>query len=93
MKEERATFVVHVKPNASQNKVVRFKDGVLHLRIAAPQVKGKANQELIKFLSDILEISKNNLTIEKGMTNKRKVIVIDGLSQNQVVRQLEKLEL
>lgn len=93
MKEEQATFVVQVKPNASQNKVVRFKDGVLHLRIAAPPVKGKANQELIKFLSDILEISKNNLTIEKGMTNKRKVIVIDGLSQNQVVRQLEKLEL
>ncbi|MFC2016118.1 DUF167 domain-containing protein [Chloroflexota bacterium] len=93
MKEEQATIVVQVQPNASQNKVVRFEDGVLHLRIAAPPIKGKANQELIKFLSDILGIGKGNLTIEKGMTSKRKVIVIKRLTQSQVTGQLEKLSM
>lgn len=63
-----------------------FKDRALHLRIVAPPVKGKANQELIKFLSDILGVSKSNLTIEKGMTSKMKVIGISGLTQNQVIR-------
>ncbi len=63
-----------------------FKDRALHLRIAVPPVKGKANQELIKFLSDILGVSKSNLTIEKGMTSKMKVIGISGLTQNQVIR-------
>jgi len=66
--------------------VLGFKDRALHLRIAAPPVKGKANQELIKFLSDILGVSKSNLTIEKGMTSKMKVIGISGLTQNQVIR-------
>ena len=82
---ERATIIVQVQPNASQNKVVRFADGVLHLRIAAPPVKGKANQELIRFLSDILGVARSNLTIEKGATSKRKVISIQGLGQEEVM--------
>ena len=90
VKEEQATIVVQVQPNASQNRVARFEDGVLHLRIAAPPVKGKANQELLRFLSDILEISQTSLTIEKGLTSKRKVIAVTGLTQQQVTELLGK---
>ena len=90
MKEEQATIVVQVQPNASQSKVSRFEDGVLHLRIAAPPIRGKANQELIRFLSDILGVSKARLTIVKGKTSKRKVISIRGLSQEQIMGQLRR---
>ena len=89
MKEEHATITVQVQPNASQNKITRFEQGVWYLKIAAPPIKGRANQELLKFLSDILGVSKSSLTIEKGMTSKRKLIAIQGLIQNQVMRQLE----
>jgi len=89
VKEEHATITVQVQPNASQNKITRFEQGVWYLRIAAPPIKGRANQELLKFLSDILGVIKSSLTIEKGMTTKRKLIAIQGLSQNQVTRQLE----
>ena len=83
---EQASIVVQVQPNASQNELLGFKDGVLRVRIAAPPIKGKANQALIKFLSDILEVSKSNLTIKAGMTSKRKVIGISCLTQDQVMR-------
>ncbi len=86
-----ARIVVRVQPNAGQNEVIRFKDGVLFIRIAALPIKGKANQELIKFLSDILGVSRSHLTIEKGMTSKRKVIGVSGLTQRQVTGQLERL--
>ena len=89
MKEEHATITVQVQPNASQSKITRFEQGVWYLKIAAPPIKGRANQELLKFLSDTLGVSKSSLTIEKGMTSKRKLIAIQGLSQNQVTRQLE----
>ena len=88
VKEEQATIVVQVQPNASQNKITRFKDGVWHLRIAAPPIRGKANQELTRFLSEILGIGQSKLTIAKGTTSKRKVIVVKGLTQNQVMEQL-----
>ena len=91
MKEERVTIVVQVQPNARQNKVMRFEDGILHLRIAAPAVKGKANRELLNFLSDILGVGKTSLTIMKGITNRRKVIAIEGLKKTEVTEKLQTL--
>ncbi len=91
MKEEQAAIVVQVQPNAGQNKITRFEDGVWHLRIAAPPIKGKANRELLEFLSDILGVGKANITIEKGMTSRRKVIAIRGLTEEEVRELLEKL--
>ena len=91
MKEEKTTLLVQVQPNASQNKLVRLEDGVLHLKIAAPPVKGKANKELCKFLGDILGIGQSNITIVKGMTSKRKVIAIEGLTQGQLTEQFLKI--
>jgi len=89
VKEERVVIVVQVQPNTSQNKVIRFEDGILYLRIAAPAVKGKANRELLNFLSDILGVGKTSLTIVKGITNRRKVIAIEGLKQTEVTAKLK----
>ena len=82
--EKRTRIEVRVQPSADWNRILGFKDGVLQVRIAAPPVKGKANQELLRFLSGILEVSKSSLTIEKGISGRRKVIAIDGLTHDQV---------
>ena len=89
MKEEKTTIVVQVQPKSGQNKVTGFEDGVLHLKIAAPPAKGKANQELLRFMANILGIAKSNIAIEKGLTSRRKVIGIRGLTQEEVARELE----
>ena len=91
VEEDQARIVVQVQPNARQNEVLRFRDGVLHVRVAAPPIDGKANQELLKFLSHILGISKSKLIIEKGLTSKRKGIGIDRATKNQVMAQLARL--
>ena len=90
MQNEQIRIILHVQPNATQNRVVGFLDGVLRVNIAAPPTKGKANQELVKFLSSLFGISKNSLSIEKGMTSKKKSIAIRGLGQDQALRLLEK---
>ena len=82
------TINVHVQPNARRNEVVGFKEGVLRVKIAAPPVKGKANKELVDFLSKLLGVSKSSITIEKGLTSSRKVIAVEGLSQAEVLRRL-----
>ena len=80
-----ARIAVRVQPNAARSEVLGFKSGCLRVKIAAPPVKGKANQELLRFLSGILKVSKSNITIRKGMTSKTKVIGISGLSQEQLM--------
>ncbi len=90
VEREKARIVIQVQPGAGQNQVLGLKDGVWQVKIAAPPIKGKANKELIKLLSDILEVSKSSLTIEKGMTSKRKVICISGLTETEVIRRSQK---
>lgn len=90
MPPEETTIQVQVQPNARQNRVVSCDHGVWHLRIAAPPVKGKANQELISFLSDILDTGKSNLSITRGITSRHKTIAIRGLTQGRIINQLGK---
>ncbi len=79
---------MRVHPNASRNEVVGFSGGVLRVRVAAPPVRGKANKELVAFLSQILGVSKGALTIIHGRASKNKVLAIDGLSQEQIMKRL-----
>ena len=59
-----------------------------YLRIAAPPVKGKANRQLIDFLSRLLRVSKGSIAIEKGLASRKKVIGIEGLDRAQVLERL-----
>ena len=61
-----------------------FREGILYLKIAAPPVKGRANQQLVKFLGEILGIAKSRVVIEKGKTGKRKLVNIGGLNEEKV---------
>ena len=88
MSESEARISLRVYPNAARNEVVGFSDGVWQVRVAAPPVKGKANRELLTFLSQLLGVSKGSLTIIKGHTNRSKVIAIDGLSREEVFKRL-----
>ncbi len=68
--------------------MVGFVDGVLQVSVAAPPVKGKANRELIAFLSQVLGVGKGSLAIVKGHTSRSKVIAIDGLSREDAMKRL-----
>ena len=80
---------VQVHPGAKKNAVVRFQDGVWHMKIAAPPVEGKANRELIEFLSEILGVNKSRITIEKGTTSRKKLIAVEGLTEVEVTKRLQ----
>ena len=79
---------LRVYPNASRNEVAGFIDGVLRVKISAPPSKGKANRELITFLSRLLGVGKDSVNIIKGHTTRNKVVAIDGLSRAEVMRRL-----
>jgi hypothetical protein len=81
-------ILLHVHPGASRNEVVGFTGGVLRVKVAAPPVRDKANKELIAFLSQTLGVSKAALTIRHGRASKNKVLAIDGLSQEMVMKRL-----
>jgi len=69
--EKPVRIAVQGHPGAKRNEVVRFEEGVWHIKIAAPPMEGKANKELIEFLSELLDISKSRIGIDKGATGRR----------------------
>ncbi len=81
-------LLVKVTPNAGRNEITGFTDDALRVKIAAPPVKGKANKELIDFLSRALGVKKSSLSIVKGRTGRNKVIAIEGMSRDDILRHL-----
>jgi uncharacterized protein (TIGR00251 family) len=81
-------LTVKVTPNAGRNEITGFKEGVLHIKIGAPPDKGKANKELIDFLAETLGIRKSAIGIIKGQTSHNKVVWIETLSSDEVIKKL-----
>lgn len=79
---------LRVYPSAGRNEVVGFTDEVLWVKISAPPIRGKANRELITFLSRLLGVGRGSVNIIKGHTTRNKVVAIDGLSQEEVMKRL-----
>jgi hypothetical protein len=79
---------IKVHPGARKNAVIGVSEGIWEVRVAAPPVQNKANLELIEFLSQSLGLGKSAVTIMKGHTSRHKLVLIDGLSQSQVIERL-----
>ncbi|MGD8458060.1 MAG: DUF167 domain-containing protein [Anaerolineales bacterium] len=80
---------VRVIPRANRNEIVEIlSDETVKIRLKAPPVEGKANEELIKFLSKVLDIPKSNFEIVGGKTGRDKLISILDADGNEVNRKI-----
>jgi len=83
-----AKIAVRVQPNAASDEVVGFTSGVLQVKVSAPPVKGKANKKLVDLLSQVLGVNKSRISIVNGHTSRNKVIAIEGLSREEIMKRL-----
>ena len=58
-------------------------NGVI-IKIKAPAVDNKANEELIKFLSKSLKVPKSCVSIDSGNTSKVKIVYIENYTIEQI---------
>jgi uncharacterized protein (TIGR00251 family) len=77
-----------ISPNARANEVVGIQEGIIPIKIKAPPVKGKANIELIDYLSKLLDISKSNVDIIRGHTSRNKTVEIVGRTPEEVASRM-----
>ncbi len=82
-------LAVRVQPNARTNEVVGWiadaqGDEVLKIRLRAPAVEGKANAALIEYLSIILGLRPRQIALERGDKSRDKIILVDGLTKNDI---------
>ena len=74
------TVRVKVVPRSAKTEIVgTMADGTLKVRIAAPPEKGKANEELIRFLA--AHYGASGVEIVSGHTAALKLVRLTGASQ------------
>ena len=83
---EKGTFLrVVVKPNSKEKQLIAERNpDSISINLTSPAREGKANTELVKKLSKLLKLSSNAIRIVAGHKSREKVILIDGLSTEEV---------
>src|SRR5262249_40380126 len=71
-------LTVHVQPGASRTEVAGAHGDALKVRLAAPQVEGRANAALVRYLAGEFGVAARDVTIERGETSRRKVVRISA---------------
>ncbi len=85
-----ATFAVKLHPRARKNAITGDLDGALKLALTAPPVDGKANQACVEFLANLLSVPRSSITIASGLTSRRKVIRVSGVTAEEVRKRFAK---
>jgi uncharacterized protein len=77
-------LAIKAVPNAPRSEVVGWLGDALKVKVHAPAVEGRANEELCRFLAETLDLPRRAVTLATGNTSRQKRVQIDGLSLDEV---------
>lgn len=82
---------VHAQPGARKNGITGIHAGRLKVAVTQAPEKGKANQALIKLLSELLDVKKQQVSLLSGETAQHKRFLIAGVDVATVQIRLSEL--
>lgn len=69
-----------MQPRASRTELAGRHGDALKLRVAAPPVEGAANEAVIRFLAERLEVPRAAVRLEAGAAGRSKVVAVAGIT-------------
>lgn len=75
---------VRVIPNAQHSEVMGRVGSIVRVRVAAPAVEGKANEELMEFLAEFFGVKEKYVSILRGEKGKEKTIQVEGRPEHEL---------
>jgi uncharacterized protein (TIGR00251 family) len=83
-----ARVTVKVHPRARRSALAGRFGEAYKVDLAAPPVDGKANEECIRFFAELAGVPRSRVRIVTGLTNRTKVVEIDGVTQIELEKRL-----
>ena len=71
---------VRVHPGAKHNAITGMHEGVLKISLTTPPSNGRANQALVVFLAERLNIPRTSIELISGPTNRSKAFRLTGIT-------------
>lgn len=69
---------IHARPGAKRTEVTGLHGDALKLRVAAPPLEGRANDELTAFVAEALGVPKGKVRVVKGGASRRKTVLVSA---------------
>ena len=69
-------LTIHAQPGAKHTEIAGVHGDALKIRLAAPAVEGKANDELLRFLAQAFRVPRRNVALIRGEAGRRKTLRI-----------------
>lgn len=82
------TLEIKAVPNAPRNAVVGWLGDALKVKVHAPALEGRANEELCEFLADALDLPRRAVTVLRGDKSRQKVVRLEGVDLAEAKRRL-----
>jgi uncharacterized protein (TIGR00251 family) len=82
-------IAILVQPRAGRTELVGLQGAAFKIRLAAPPVDGAANDALLRFLAETLDVPRAAVTITGGRHSKRKSVLVAGMSLVEATRRLQ----
>lgn len=79
---------IKVIPNAPRSEIAGWLGSAVKIKIHAPALEGRANEELCDFLADALELPRRCVTLARGDKSRQKIVRVDGLTLVDVRQRL-----
>jgi uncharacterized protein (TIGR00251 family) len=73
------TLELKIIPNAPRNEIAGWLGPALKVKVHAPALEGRANDELLAFLAETLGVPRRSVTLLRGDKSRQKVVRIEGL--------------
>ncbi|MDD3179033.1 MAG: DUF167 domain-containing protein [Opitutaceae bacterium] len=74
------SLALKVIPNAPRNELAGWLGEELKVKVHAPALEGRANDELLEFLAKQLGVHRRTVTLLRGDKARHKVVRIEGLT-------------
>lgn len=79
-----ARISVRLTPRGGRDAIEGWEGDVLHVRVSAPPVDGKANDALVRLLAKALGVAPSRVTLVAGAQARVKVVEVHGLTPAQL---------
>ena len=83
-----STLELKIIPNAPRNAIAGWVGSALKIKIHAPALEGRANDELLDFLAGKLGVHRRDITLLRGDKSRQKVVQVAGLDLAGVKQRL-----
>jgi uncharacterized protein YggU (UPF0235/DUF167 family) len=79
-----------VQPGAKRTALLaRLASGEWKVAVAVPPVEGRANEAVVRLLSELLGVHRRQVRVTRGAASRGKYVEVEGVSETEATRRLE----